>query len=63
MTGKNGIGVTTHELTFNELVVESRYLLKLQSGKITKKTRLVTVKYPRQTSYCQSLASALPQAP
>jgi len=27
----------THELTFNELVVESQYLLKLQSDKITKK--------------------------
>ena len=25
-----------HELTFNELVVESQYLLTLQSGKITK---------------------------
>jgi len=31
-------GVLTHELTFNELVVESQYLLKLQSGKITKNT-------------------------
>ena len=41
MTGKNGIGVTTHELTFSELVVESQYLLKLQSGKITKVPRLV----------------------
>jgi len=26
-----------HELTFNVLVVESQHLLKLQSGKITKK--------------------------
>jgi len=32
---KNGVGVIMHELTFNELVVESQYLLKLQSGKIT----------------------------
>jgi len=38
MTGENGlIGVMTHELTFNELVVESQHLLKLQSIKITKK--------------------------
>jgi len=36
MTGENGIGVMMHELTFNELVVESQYLLKLQSDKITK---------------------------
>jgi len=36
VTGENGIGVMMHELTFNELVVESRYLLKLQSDKITK---------------------------
>ena len=34
MTGENGlIGVMTHELTFNELVVESQHLLKLQSDK------------------------------
>jgi len=32
----------THELTLNELVVESQYLLKSQSGKITKIPRLVT---------------------
>ena len=46
MTGENGIGVMTHELTLNELglVVESRHLLKLQSGKITKIPRLVTAK-------------------
>jgi len=30
-------GVVMHELTSNELVVESQYLLKLQSGKIAKK--------------------------
>ena len=30
------MGVVTHELTFNELVVESQYLFKMQSGKITK---------------------------
>ena len=36
MTGeKNDIGVMTRELTFNELVVESLYVLKLQSCKIT----------------------------
>ena len=34
---KNSISVMTHELTFIELVVESQYLLKLQSGKTTKK--------------------------
>jgi len=45
----------THELTFSELVVESQYLLKWQSGKITKIPRLVTAKYPRQMSCCQSL--------
>ena len=45
----------THELTLNELVVESRYLLKLQSGKIKKVPRLVTAKCPRQMSCCQSL--------
>jgi len=43
MTGeKNGIGVMTHELTFNGSVVDSQYLLKLQSGKIAKILRLVT---------------------
>jgi len=55
MTGENGIGVTTHELTFSELVVESRYLLKLQRGKITKIPRLVTAKCRRQMSRCQLL--------
>jgi len=42
----------THELTFNELVVESQYLLKFQSGKITEILRLliVTAKCPRQMS-------------
>ena len=40
-----------HELTSNELVVESQYLLKLQSGKIAKKSQLC----PRQLSWCQSL--------
>jgi len=44
----SGIGVMTHEMTFNELLVESQYLLKLQSGKITKIPRLVTAKCPRQ---------------
>ena len=40
---KNGLGVTTHELiTFSELVVESQYLLKLQSDKITRKYRVLT---------------------
>jgi len=33
---KNGIGVMVHELTLNELAVESQYLLKLQSDKIIK---------------------------
>ena len=47
---KNGIGTLAHELTFNELVVESQYLLTLQSGKITKMLRLVTAKCPRQMS-------------
>jgi len=42
----------TRELTFNELVVESQYLLKLHSGKITKLPRLVTAKCPRQMSRC-----------
>ena len=27
----------THEFAFNELVAESRYLMELQSGNITKK--------------------------
>ena len=36
---KNGIGVMMHELVFNELVVDSQYMLKLQSDKITKNTR------------------------
>ena len=31
-------GIMMHELMFNELVVESQYLLKLRSGKITKNT-------------------------
>jgi len=31
------VGLTMHELTFNELVVESQCLLKLQIDKITKK--------------------------
>jgi len=35
MTGKNGVGVMMHELTFNELVAESQW--KLQSDKITEK--------------------------
>jgi len=36
MTGeKIAIRVMMHQLTFNELVVESHFLLKLQSGKIT----------------------------
>ena len=39
---KNGIGIMTHEL-----VVESQYLLKLQSGKITQIPCLVTAKFPR----------------
>ena len=50
VTGENGIGVMTHELTFDELVIESQYLLKLQSGKITKIPRFVTAKRPRQMS-------------
>jgi len=33
---KNGIGVMTHESTFNDLVVESQYMLELQSGSIKK---------------------------
>jgi len=45
----------THELTFNKLVAESQYLLKLQSSKITKIPRLVTAKCPRQMLCCQSL--------
>ena len=45
----------THELTFNVLIVESQYMLKLQSGKITKVPRLVTAKCPRQMSCGQSL--------
>ena len=53
--GENGIGVMMHELTFNELVVESQYLLTLQSGKVTKIRRLVTAKCRRQKSCCQSL--------
>ena len=53
MTGENGIGLITRELTFNELVVESQYLLKLQSGKITLIPRLLTNKC--QISRCQSL--------
>ena len=32
----------TRELTFNELAVESQYLLKLQSVKVTKIPRLIT---------------------
>ena len=36
LTSENGIGVTMHELTFSELVVEGRYLLELQSDKVTK---------------------------
>ena len=35
-----------------ELVVESQYLLKLQSGKITKKTGLVTAECSRQMWCC-----------
>jgi len=53
MTGeKNGIGVMTRELTFDELVVESQYLyvLKSQIGEITKMPRLVTAKCPRRMS-------------
>jgi len=38
----------THELTFNELVAESQYLLKLQRGKITEIPRLVTARCLRQ---------------
>jgi len=38
VTGENGIGVMMHELVFNELVVDSQYMLKLQSDKITKNT-------------------------
>ena len=39
MTGeKNGIRAMMHEFTFNELVAESQYLLKLQSSKITENT-------------------------
>jgi len=42
-TGVSECGfICTHELTFDELVVESQYLLTLQSGKITKVPRLVT---------------------
>jgi len=53
MTGeKNGIGVMMHELTINELVVERQYLLKLQSEKIQKMSRVVTAKCPRQMSCC-----------
>ena len=37
--------VMTHELTFNELIVESQYLLKLKSSKITKIPCLVTAKW------------------
>ena len=40
----------THELTFNELLVGSEYLLQLQSGKITKLPRFVTAKCPRRMS-------------
>jgi len=42
---KNGIGVMTHESTFNDLVVESQYMLELQSGSIKKVPHLVTAKY------------------
>ena len=42
-------------INVNELVVESQYLLKLQSGKITKIPRLVTAKCPLQMSCCQLL--------
>jgi len=45
----------TRGLTFNELAVESQYLLKLQSVKVTKIPRLITAKCPRQMSCCQSL--------
>ena len=45
----------THELSLNELLVESQYLLKLQSSKITKIPRFVTAKCTRQTSCSQSL--------
>jgi len=41
----------THELTFNELVIESQYLLKLQSAKFQK--------YPVGPS-CHSLCVAAP---
>ena len=59
---KNGTGVMTRELTFNELVAESQYLLKLQSGKITKIPRLVTAKCPRQMSRCQLSLDAFSRA-
>jgi len=45
----------TQELSLNELLVESQYLLKLQSSKITKIPRFVTAKCARQTSCSQSL--------
>ena len=55
-TGVSECGfICTHELTFDELVVESQYLLKLQSGKITKVPGLVTANCRRQMSCCQSL--------
>jgi len=40
MTGEKMASM--HELTFNELVEESQYLLKSQSDKIKKKYREVT---------------------
>jgi len=42
-------------ITFNELVVESKYLLKLQSGKITKIPRLVTAKCPSSSDVTLSV--------
>jgi len=42
-------------ITFNELVVESKYLLKLQSGNITKIPRLVTAKCPSSSDVTLSV--------
>ena len=41
------------------MFIESQYLLKLQSGKITKTSRLVTAKRPREMSCCQSLEASI----
>ena len=52
----------THELTFSELglivlVEESQYLLKLQSGKITKKCPLVTANCLVVLCKCHTISS------